>query len=326
MDQVIQFNDGELVNSNDPAMPVISPAAVPYLIGAFPQGTQSSDAHATDLQYPRPLTEEERRARFLYWGRAPKSAYGGLPKFDGKDFYPPSPTKESVRLRQPSTAGNSFNRRHLTPAERNFERLFSVPQSVNYSKASLEAKSRHGSPNLSSTAPKNSPTYFQSPASVLSSKKNIPSPWLLDEKESRYEENRSDVRHAAGHSNEATSRPDLSKLLIAVDEAETRSSQSLRLESSPFSIDHNIAKHGSYASSIKAPRYMKNEEGADEAKSMGSWAASSHHYEVGNTLSECATGRHSSIRESRLSGSMKTASPSRSSRNNISQCAESSNR
>lgn len=67
---------------------------VPYLLGTLPKGVNPRTARDQDYIYKRPLTEEERRARFLYWGKAPKSAVKGLPKFDGKHFYPPSPVKE----------------------------------------------------------------------------------------------------------------------------------------------------------------------------------------------------------------------------------------
>ncbi|KAK4156379.1 hypothetical protein C8A00DRAFT_12694 [Chaetomidium leptoderma] len=67
---------------------------VPYLLGTLPKGVNPRTARDQDYVYKRPLTEEERRARFLYWGKAPKSAVTGLPKFDGKHFYPPSPVKE----------------------------------------------------------------------------------------------------------------------------------------------------------------------------------------------------------------------------------------
>ncbi|KAH6851291.1 hypothetical protein B0I37DRAFT_429898 [Chaetomium sp. MPI-CAGE-AT-0009] len=76
---------------------------VPYLLGTLPKGVNPRTARDQDYCYKRPLTEEERRARFLYWGKAPKSAVKGLPKYDGKHFYPPSPVKErSVELSQES--------------------------------------------------------------------------------------------------------------------------------------------------------------------------------------------------------------------------------
>lgn len=67
---------------------------VPYLLGTLPKGCNPRDATDYDYVYHRPLNDDEQRARFLYWGKAPKSATRGLPKFDGKHFYPASPIKE----------------------------------------------------------------------------------------------------------------------------------------------------------------------------------------------------------------------------------------
>ncbi|KAL7918656.1 hypothetical protein ACQKWADRAFT_330514 [Trichoderma austrokoningii] len=63
----------------------------PYLVGELPPGMSAERAHDTDYVYPRQLTEDELRARHMYWGNAPHHLQSGLPKFDGKDFYPPSP-------------------------------------------------------------------------------------------------------------------------------------------------------------------------------------------------------------------------------------------
>ncbi|PTB70026.1 hypothetical protein BBK36DRAFT_1110687 [Trichoderma citrinoviride] len=63
----------------------------PYLVGLLPAGVSAEKAVSTDYVYPRTLTEEERRARHMYWGNTPHDLQRGLPKFDGKDFYPPSP-------------------------------------------------------------------------------------------------------------------------------------------------------------------------------------------------------------------------------------------
>lgn len=68
---------------------------VPYLVGTLPKGMNPRMAQDSDYQYSRELTDEERRARFLYWGKAPRSAQHGLPKYDGKHFYPPSPVKDA---------------------------------------------------------------------------------------------------------------------------------------------------------------------------------------------------------------------------------------
>ncbi|KAH6971749.1 hypothetical protein BKA56DRAFT_693372 [Ilyonectria sp. MPI-CAGE-AT-0026] len=67
----------------------------PYLVGRLPHGMRPEDASESDYVYGRKLTKDERRARHMYWGKTPRSLQKGLPKFDGKDFYPPSPNKGS---------------------------------------------------------------------------------------------------------------------------------------------------------------------------------------------------------------------------------------
>lgn len=85
--------------SNTTAAKRLQTLGVPYLLGTLPKGVDPRTARDQDYVYNRPLTDEERRARFLYWGKAPKSALQGLPKFDGKHFYPASPVKgRSVEL------------------------------------------------------------------------------------------------------------------------------------------------------------------------------------------------------------------------------------
>ncbi|KAM0620774.1 hypothetical protein ACHAQG_007260 [Verticillium nonalfalfae] len=68
---------------------------LPYLQGKLRPGVNQRDAKDEDYIYHRQLTDDEVRARHLYWGNAPRSVQKGLPKYDGKDFYPPSPTKEN---------------------------------------------------------------------------------------------------------------------------------------------------------------------------------------------------------------------------------------
>lgn len=65
----------------------------PYLVGQLPYGVGLEGARDTDYFYHRDLTEDELRARHMYWGKTPRHLQKGLPKFDGKDFYPPSPVK-----------------------------------------------------------------------------------------------------------------------------------------------------------------------------------------------------------------------------------------
>ncbi|KAI8959450.1 hypothetical protein F5Y11DRAFT_359223 [Daldinia sp. FL1419] len=66
----------------------------PYLIGTLPRGANPHGGPGTDYAYSRELTAEEKRARSNYWGNVPNVGFG-LPKFDGKDFYPPSPAKDT---------------------------------------------------------------------------------------------------------------------------------------------------------------------------------------------------------------------------------------
>ncbi|KAJ3484157.1 hypothetical protein NLG97_g7126 [Lecanicillium saksenae] len=68
--------------------------AVPYLVGMVPTGLNPDKAKEAGYQYARDLTDDELRARHMYWGKAPHHLQRGLPKFDGKDFYPPSPTRD----------------------------------------------------------------------------------------------------------------------------------------------------------------------------------------------------------------------------------------
>lgn len=80
----------------------------PYLVGQLPLGMSVEQARDnTDYIYPRQLTEDELRARHMYWGKAPHHLQSGLPKFDGKDFFPPSP----VRSHSPENDSN-LNHEH----------------------------------------------------------------------------------------------------------------------------------------------------------------------------------------------------------------------
>ncbi|KAK4208893.1 hypothetical protein QBC37DRAFT_431152 [Rhypophila decipiens] len=77
---------------------------IPYLLGALPTGVNPRTAQDQDYVYTRPLTDDELRARYLYWGKAPKAVMQGLPKFDGKHFYPPSPVKEDATVSEDAEA------------------------------------------------------------------------------------------------------------------------------------------------------------------------------------------------------------------------------
>ncbi|KAG6230359.1 hypothetical protein E4U34_000913 [Claviceps purpurea] len=65
----------------------------PYLVGHLPSDRRTEAGDMNAYIYGRDLTEDELRARHMYWGKAPHHLQKGLPKFDGKDFYPPSPMK-----------------------------------------------------------------------------------------------------------------------------------------------------------------------------------------------------------------------------------------
>lgn len=69
----------------------------PYLSGYSIPGVNTGAHSDQQFTYSRPLTEQELKARELYWGSGGKQhQQKGLPKFDGKDFYPPSPTKPAA--------------------------------------------------------------------------------------------------------------------------------------------------------------------------------------------------------------------------------------
>ncbi|KAH8678041.1 hypothetical protein BX600DRAFT_493387 [Xylariales sp. PMI_506] len=72
----------------------------PYLVGELPHEMDPRFVVATDYLYPRELTDDEKRARHIYWGKVSSKGLG-LPKFDGKDFYPPSPIKTTARVTGP---------------------------------------------------------------------------------------------------------------------------------------------------------------------------------------------------------------------------------
>ncbi|ETS78957.1 hypothetical protein PFICI_08810 [Pestalotiopsis fici W106-1] len=77
----------------------------PYLVGQLPVGMSVATARPSDYTYLRELSDEEKRARHVYWGGISVKG-SGLPKFDGKDFYPPSPVKSlenSILTTRPDT-------------------------------------------------------------------------------------------------------------------------------------------------------------------------------------------------------------------------------
>ena len=71
----------------------LGPLGRPYLVGRLPPGMDPKTAKDADYVYERELTDDETRSRYLYWGKAPLYTRQGLPKYDGKHFYPASPVQ-----------------------------------------------------------------------------------------------------------------------------------------------------------------------------------------------------------------------------------------
>ncbi|OHE97047.1 hypothetical protein CORC01_07656 [Colletotrichum orchidophilum] len=65
---------------------------LPYLRGEVPFGMDPSP-DIKDYIYHRPLNQDEEMAKHLFWSDAPEHLRANFPKFDGKNFYPPSPEK-----------------------------------------------------------------------------------------------------------------------------------------------------------------------------------------------------------------------------------------
>ncbi|KAI1820565.1 hypothetical protein F4861DRAFT_545453 [Xylaria intraflava] len=90
-----QSGGASLSNANVPPYTGLSSrngATLPYLVGSYPPGADPWTFSESNFIYARELTEPEKQARRLYWGRVTNTGMG-LPKFDGKDFYPPSPER-----------------------------------------------------------------------------------------------------------------------------------------------------------------------------------------------------------------------------------------
>ena len=87
---------------------------VPYLLGALPKHIDPRSATSEDYVYSRPLTQDEMRARWLYQTDAPKDISKGLPRYDGKHFYPAaassvaeSTVPDSSQMRSPRSGGTA---------------------------------------------------------------------------------------------------------------------------------------------------------------------------------------------------------------------------
>ncbi|EPQ66227.1 Bgt-2513 [Blumeria graminis f. sp. tritici] len=134
----------------------------PYLIGTIPSVSKCNSSIPLDAIYSRPLTREEIQARHVYFGEAPRLSASGLPKFDGKDFYPPSPLKKEVRLNSrksesggldkgPFIASNSRESLLTSGAQENsnplLARSFCSTQNIQHDKQSFYSCSIHSHDN-----------------------------------------------------------------------------------------------------------------------------------------------------------------------------------
>ena len=137
---------GHSMSIDSQAVPIIAPNAQPYLVGTYPSYMTGRETRPFNYQYARPLTEAENSARQLYWGQAPRPAQSGLPKFDGKDFYPPSPVKANSRPSTSHEATMPLRTRHSTPLPHNFEDLFTVSDAQVLESPS-PSRQMHGSAN-----------------------------------------------------------------------------------------------------------------------------------------------------------------------------------
>ncbi|KAI8944645.1 hypothetical protein F4801DRAFT_585199 [Xylaria longipes] len=93
-EHIAQPGTAYLTNANPPYMAQSNGngPAIPYLVGKYPPGADPWTYQGHEFVYARELTEAEKQARNTYWGKL-SSKGTGLPKFDGKDFYPASPQK-----------------------------------------------------------------------------------------------------------------------------------------------------------------------------------------------------------------------------------------
>ncbi|KAI0859326.1 hypothetical protein F4860DRAFT_483150 [Xylaria cubensis] len=119
--QMQQRRDGHIMQPGaaylaNPNPPYIARAngngvAIPYLVGNYPPGADPWTYQGHEFVYARELTEAEKQARNTYWGKLPSKGTG-LPKFDGKDFYPASPQKaiedKGRGLERSKQAGGDF--------------------------------------------------------------------------------------------------------------------------------------------------------------------------------------------------------------------------
>jgi hypothetical protein len=270
-------NEGlSLTLFNNPAMSTISPTAVPYLVGTRPEGVHENEAQNMDLHYPRPLNSEEIRARYLYWGKAVNSSCSGLPKFDGKDFYPPSPSKETGRLGSDSPGTSSSNYRHSTSLTPKFEKLFMVQDGVGYKTPSSGSPSRQNtSVSPARISLENVIARLGSPSSKLSPYKNEVSPPAglpEDNRDSKKSKHALPIQHPTGYSKSVNPVEDFSNLFHRRGTPDPETPDLLYLSKSQTTLDV-FKEDGMLASPGNTKSNVDNENEDYETESLDSWGA-----------------------------------------------------
>lgn len=265
-----------LTEFNDPAISTASPHGVPYLVGTRPKGVHESETQNMDLHYPRPLNSEEIRARQLYWGKAVNSSCSGLPKFDGKDFYPPSPSKDTSCLGSDSPGTNSSNYRHSTPLTPKFEKLFMIQESVGHKTPSSHSASRQNtSVSPAQISLENVIGRLGSPASKLSPCKNEasnPAGLCSDNRASQISKHALPTQHPIDHRKSVSPVGDFSKLFHRRDIPDHETPDLQHLSKSQTTLD--VFKEDGMLASLGDTESNGLHENEDyETESLDSWEA-----------------------------------------------------
>ncbi|PHH49817.1 hypothetical protein CFIMG_006076RAa [Ceratocystis fimbriata CBS 114723] len=156
----------------------------PYLEGELLPGMDEKNAMKNGFHYRRPLTEEEVRARHLYWGRAPQSALRGLPKFDGKDFYFASPPKIRHAARSGTSTSRVWGRRSSREEDYGKKVATTSESTMAGSEVSLDASASHQSESVTLIGSCSTSHHEKSDDSTLEVKRQPLSSKTADEKTS----------------------------------------------------------------------------------------------------------------------------------------------
>ncbi|PQE11001.1 hypothetical protein CJF31_00000726 [Rutstroemia sp. NJR-2017a BVV2] len=110
----------------------VLPFAVPYLRGHLTDIGGTGHGKYSGFEYCRPLTEAENTAREIYFGtNTQNTSTHDLPKFDGQDFYLPSPVRGSSTI--PTTRGGG---KSVMDWDTHCKNLFLTPQKAQTSPSS----------------------------------------------------------------------------------------------------------------------------------------------------------------------------------------------